>query len=67
MSMKCSRCGKRFADIGAIGRHYRKSHPNVMKKKKKPAKTVAYKRLERGVGSDLAAKFEKFCRKEGLI
>jgi len=48
MSIKCSRCGKRFADIGAIGRHYRKAHPKVMasyKKKKGTSRTKDPKRM----------------------
>ena len=32
--MKCSKCGKSFKDIKAIGAHYRKSHPAAMKAKK---------------------------------
>lgn len=32
--MKCSRCGYHARDIGQLGKHYRKAHPNVMKKKK---------------------------------
>lgn len=36
--MKCSRCGYRAKDIGALGKHYRKAHPGVMKKKKVTAK-----------------------------
>lgn len=36
--MKCSRCGKTFRDIGALGKHYRKSHPLVLKRKKATSK-----------------------------
>jgi len=32
--MKCSKCGKSFRDIKAIGAHYRKSHPAAMKSRK---------------------------------
>jgi len=32
--MKCSKCGKSFKDIKAIGAHYRKSHPSAMKARK---------------------------------
>lgn len=34
MTMKCSRCGYRAKDIGALGKHYRKVHPKVMARKK---------------------------------
>lgn len=34
MSMKCSRCGYRTSGgIKAMGAHYRKKHPKVMKRK----------------------------------
>jgi len=36
--MKCSKCGKSFRDIKAIGMHYRKAHPSAMKARK-PRKT----------------------------
>lgn len=32
--MKCSKCGKSFKDIKAIGAHYRKAHPGAMKARK---------------------------------
>lgn len=35
--MKCSRCGYRAKDIGALGKHYRKAHPKVMARKKATA------------------------------
>ena len=37
--MKCSKCGKSFKDITAIGAHYRKAHPGAMKAKKPRAST----------------------------
>lgn len=33
--MKCSRCGYKAKDIGAMGKHCRKHHPSVFKKKGK--------------------------------
>jgi len=32
--MKCSICGYKGKDIGAIGKHYRKMHPKIMARRK---------------------------------
>ena len=31
--MKCSKCGKRFNSLPAMAKHYRKQHPQAMKRK----------------------------------
>ena len=31
--MKCSKCGKRFNSLPAMAKHYRKKHPQAMKRK----------------------------------
>lgn len=33
--MKCSRCGYKCRDIGAMGKHVRKHHPKAMKSGRK--------------------------------
>lgn len=46
--MKCSRCGATCRDIKAMGAHYRKKHPRVMKAgKKKTSKRKNPKRRRR--------------------
>ena len=35
--MKCKKCGKRCNSLKAMGAHYRKKHPSVMKARKSKA------------------------------